>query len=106
MKFNLKLAWQKLHPAPKRLADSGPDSDWRLIFWVFGVLTVLVLSGGLYIFFAVQSNTIFTIEPDQNSVSPHLNVTTLQRTVDYYQNKGADFNNIQVSKEVVKDPSK
>jgi hypothetical protein len=106
MKLNFKLDWKKLRPAPKRLADSGPDADWRRIFFVFGLLTFLILAAGLYMFFAVQNNIIFTIEPDQNSIAPHLNSSTLQKTVDYYQNRTTDFNNIKISKEVVKDPAR
>jgi hypothetical protein len=101
-KFNFKkILGKKGHG----LTANGPDSDWHKIFWIFGILILLVLLGGLYIFFMVESGTLFTVPPDPSMQAPRLNINLLNQTISYYQDRGSDFQNIQATKEVVKDPS-
>ncbi|MEK7147975.1 MAG: hypothetical protein AAB758_01620 [Patescibacteria group bacterium] len=73
----------------------GPESDWRIIFVSIIIFAILVSALNIKLFVKINRGEIFATGENSPDKVANLNVPKLINTLDYYQNKKAEFEKIK-----------
>lgn len=74
---------------------NGPEADWKLI--VVSTITLAVLASALnvWMFVRINGGKAFEIEKGAEETEATLDLRKLRATLEYYQNKGVEFEKIR-----------
>ena len=81
---------------------ANPQTDWKIVFTSTLVLTVIVVALSIVVFVKIDKKEVFM---SGEGVSRALDISLLEDTVRYYENKAEEFENIKINKTSVVDPS-
>jgi uncharacterized membrane protein len=73
---------------------SGPYEDWKIISYVFGFFTLIVVLICVMVFIKIDKGEIFRIERAEIEQEKLLNVDLLKEAISYYRAKEVEFERI------------
>jgi len=103
---NVEINWIHIHKNG-RLFGFGvsPNADWKVLFAVFTILSILVLSFSTYLFVKIDHGTLFVETNQAPVVTPKLNAEQLTRTLEYYNERALNIQSIKLNPSTIPDPS-
>ena len=84
----------------------GPDQDWKIIFCLGVFLAIVTIILNIILFWHLDKKEVFVSGTNPSETSLSLDLDALKRTIDYYEDKAALFEQIQDdSSSLIPDPS-
>ncbi len=103
---NIEINFIHLHKNG-RLFGFGvsPNADWKVLFVFFFIILTIVLSLGIFLFVKINNGSLFVVKTETSAVAPKINVDQLSRTIEYYDERAKNLEDIRKNKVSIPDPS-
>jgi len=82
-----------------------PKRDWKILITVFGLLTIVIIAGGVFMIFSLNEGTFFKVSTQTNDNQLLNQKKLVQYMNDSFRKKTAEQTAFQENVPVLVDPS-
>lgn len=106
--LNFKKITQKISNArgkDKLKIEISPYRDWGIFLAIFFILLIVIAIASAYLFIQIKNEEIFTKERALEEEIEMLDIKALKSTIEFFDVRDENFNNILEQKPDIIDPS-